>query len=443
MSTFQFGQETDDISAPSAVLSLMHTASLWSIALYAILSPLTLSGMGWLYLGGGNELEKIHPATFLLVALVPLLIIFDQRFRLEAMQLLLDVSFQVFIIASVSTAAYAILIKQISAAPFVDTFLSTILTAAVVLAMPRRHLLQLRALLDITILVNVFLIFIEFVTQQSFALRFSTAPLYENTGPARWTGLLGLPLTAAQILGAYFLTTFIATPIRASWASISRLLFSLLALTACLLTGGRTAIVCSIGLLLLFIFLSIVRQLLSGEVNRLGLLYSVGGLVVLAIGLPLLESIGIFDTVFARFEFDNGSSLARDAVVEILGNLSNENLWFGVDPRDALALQESYGLIAIEIAWANFILNCGLIFTIPLFVGFCLFFFRFLLKYCAPSAVAIGAFTLVLTFSYNSIWSKTTVLAITVAVVVSNLRRDVPDSEAAQSLSENDQYHEH
>jgi hypothetical protein len=415
----------------SAGLFLLHVLLVWSIALYVILSPTTLPIIGWLYGGGGSELEKIHPATFLIIVILPLVMIFDRRFRWEAKHLMLDPSLLLFIIGCVSTAAYAILVKKVSAAPFVDTFLSTILVAILALAMPRRALLQLRAALDIAILTNVLLIFVEFATQQSFFLRFYTGPLYETLGPTRWAGLLGVPLSAAQVLAVYSLTTFISSPIQLSWAGTSRILFSVLALLACLLTGGRTSIAFLIGLLFLYILFSAVRQLLSGVVNPLGFVYVLGGLVIVALSFPLLDRIGLFDILTARLEYDYGSSLARDAVLEILENLPVDSLWLGIDAGDAMALQETYGLIAIEIAWANFILICGLIFTIPLFIGFCLFLFRFLPKHCAYSVVFVGAFTLALTFAYNSIWSKTTVLAITVAIAISNLRRDVPQVQAA------------
>ena len=157
----------------------------------------------------------------------------------------------------------------------------------------------------------------------------------------------------------------------------------------------------------------------------LSLIYGLVGLVIIAFSIPLLDRIGVFDILTARsVEYDYGSGLARDAVIQILDNLSTDKLWFGIDAGDAFALQHSYGLIAIEIAWANFILICGLIFTIPLFIAFCLFWFRFLPKHCAYSVLFVSTFTLALTFAYNSIWSKTTVLAITVAIAVSNLRRD-------------------
>jgi hypothetical protein len=410
----------------------LYGASIWPIALYVVLSGLTLPSIGWFYGGGGSELEKIHPATYLLIAVLPLVVIFDRRFRSKAIHLVFDPSFLFFIVISISTAAYAILMKQVSAAPFVDTFLSTILVATLVLAMPKPALLRLRSLLDIVILINVLLIFIEFATQQTIYSRFYTGPIsvYETvSGPTRWPGLLGLPLSAAQILAAYSLTTFISSPIKLSWADGPRMLFSVLALLACLLTGGRTSVAVLIGLLLLYALLSASRQLMSGAVSRVGVTYFFGGILIVALSFPLLAQIGLFDILTARLEFDNGSGLARDAVVQILDNLPIDDLWLGINASDALALQQTYGLIAIEMAWANFILVCGLIFTIPLFVGFCLFLFLFLPKYCAPSVIMVGVFTLILTFAYNSIWSKSTVVAITVAIAVSNLRRDVPNTE--------------
>lgn len=406
---------------------LLYGASVWSIAFYVILSGIILPIIGWYYGGGGSELEKIHPATYLLIVVLPLIAIFDQRFRHTAISLWLDQPFLLFIVSCGSTAAYGILVKQVSAAPFVDTFFSTVLVATLALAMPLRALLQLRTVLDIVIMINVLLIFIEFTTQQSIVLRFYADPLLENLGGAgRWSGMLGLPLAAAQILAVYSLTTFISSPIQLSWTGVTRVLFSVLALLACLLTGGRTAVASLIGLMVLYVLFAAARQLMSGAVSRLGVTYLFVGIVMVALCVPLLDRIGLFDVLSSRLEFDNGSGAAREAVLQILDNLSLDDLWLGIDASDAMAIQQSYGLIAIEIAWANFIIICGLIFTIPLFVSFCLFLFLFLPKHCKPSVLLVSAFTLSLTFSYNSIWAKTTTLAITVAIAISNLRRDVP-----------------
>jgi hypothetical protein len=416
-----------DYSSASPVL--LHRISVWAVVLYVVLSPPVLPMIGWSYGGGGSELEKIHPATYLLIVLLPLTMTYDWRFRLEAMRLMLEPAFLLFIMASIATAAYAILVKQVSAAPFVDTFISTILVAAFTLALPRRAIQELRTLIDVTILINVVLIFIEFTTQRGFILGAN-----EGFGPMRWTGLLGLPLTAAQVFAVYSLTTFVSSPVRVSGPGPFRMAFSMLALVSCLLTGGRTSIALLVGLLALYVLFSAMRQLLVGLVNWLGLIYALVGLIILAFSIPLLVRIGALDILSARVEFDNGSSLARDAVIVILNNLSMDKLWFGIEAIDAYALQQSYGLIAIEIAWANFVLICGLIFTIPLFIAFCFFWFWLLPKHCGFLVVLVSAFTLAHTFAYNSIWSKTTVLAITVAIAVSNLRRDISDPQAAQRL---------
>lgn len=415
----------------SASPVLLHRISVWAVVLYVVLSPPVLPLIGWSYGGGGSELEKIHPATYLLVVLLPLTMTYDWRFRVEAMRLMLEPAFLLFITASITTAAYAILAKQVSAAPFVDTFVSTILVTTFTLALPRRALQELRTLIDVTILINVILIFFEFVTQRGFILGAD-----EGLGPMRWTGLLGLPLTAAQVFAVYSLTTFVSSPVRLSGPGPFRLVFSMLAMVSCLLTGGRTSIALLVGLLALYVLFSAMRQLLVGLVNWLGLIYAFVGLVIMALSIPILVRIGVFDILSARVEFDNGSSLARDGVIVILNNISLDKLWLGIEAIDAYAIQQSYGLIAIEIAWANFLIICGLIFTVPLFISFCLFWFWFLPKYCGFLVGLVSTFTIVHTFAYNSIWSKTTVLAITVAIAVSNMRRDISDAPAAHRLQE-------
>jgi hypothetical protein len=418
----------------SAGYLILHIAAAWVISLYLFLSPETLSMIGWHYLGEGLEVEKIHPATYLLVLLFVVIMTVDAQFRSNALRQLSEFSLWFFTLSCFAAALYATVDKGVSIAPFVDTFLSAILVTIITVGMRRTPLIHLRVLLDIGIAANVLLLIIGYLTQRESVLGIPTGEFSDDLG-TRWAGMLGLPLSAAQILCAYPLIVLMTTPNHITKGSIVRLCLAVSTIFVSLLTGGRTSIIVMAGLLLIYALYSTVRQIVRGSVSKIGLSLFIICVVLVGLVTPIMLQLGFFDLVISRLQFDNGSALAREFAFQILGGVSSSDLVFGVSATTAAAQQQEYGLIAIEIAWINFILICGLVFTIPLFVGFCLFLFRYLPKCCTTTIQLFSAYTLISTFSYNSIWSKTTVLAITLAIGVSNLRRDLPLSRAAVMIS--------
>ena len=80
-------------------------------------------------------------------------------------------------------------------------------------------------------------------------------------------------------------------------------------------------------------------------------------------------------------------------------------------------------LVAIEISWANFILSCGLVFTIPLFVAYLIFLFSFIPYYSSRWAILPSLFILIVTAASNGIWAKTTILSTSIAIILAFLRR--------------------
>jgi hypothetical protein len=163
----------------------------------------------------------------------------------------------------------------------------------------------------------------------------------------------------------------------------------------------------------------------KGYINKAGVIFALlMGIAIVPLSM-ILWNVGFFDEMLRRFQFDYGSALSRDFALKILEQSSATDLWFGLPAEELSALQQSFGLIAIEISWVNFILVGGLITTIPFFVTFCLFLFRSIRKYCEVGIYFVSALVLVSTFASNSIWAKTTVLTSSLVVGISFLRRDV------------------
>ena len=107
--------------------------------LFFVLPPGVFNLMGWHYLGGGAEYEKIHIATYLLIATFISLWLIDPRFRGHVTHLCsTDWSLISFTLAVGATASYAVLVKHVSITPFVDTFLAALLVTIGWICLPPR-----------------------------------------------------------------------------------------------------------------------------------------------------------------------------------------------------------------------------------------------------------------------------------------------------------------
>lgn len=406
--------------------------------LYFLLPPKLLLVMGWEYLGGGAEFEKIHVATYLVLFVFSLMLIVDTRFRDAALSLCCtDLTLIAFMISAATAAFYAIIAKQVSIAPFIDTFMAAVVTTIGCICLSGRYLRAFRYLLDAYFITSIAIVFFEYYTNSSIIF---PSNYISYQGSYRTSALFGGPLDAACLFGLYSLVLLISTRISFSLRCMMRLLLSFAAFTAILTTGGRTSLVASIVIGAGFLCVSLIIQIRRGYINKAGLVYCTVAIPFVIIGFFTFLWLGLFDTVAARFQNDIGSAFSRELALDMLFNMSTIDLWFGLSTSDVLnliAIQKELGLIAIEISWINFILVCGLAFTIPLFFGYLLFLFRFLPKYCGLPVFIPSLFLLVNVSSSNGIWSKTTILSTSLALIISFLRRvDLskvdPHSEVAE-----------
>jgi hypothetical protein len=145
----------------------------------------------------------------------------------------------------------------------------------------------------------------------------------------------------------------------------------------------------------------------------------------LALALPVMAEFDVFDVMLARFARDDGSTLSREYAFQLLMSTPLQDLWFGLDQRDVANLQRQFGLVAIENAWINFAMVCGLFITIPLLVTYLLFLFRSNPRYCTSGIYYTALFQFILSNATNDLWSKNTGFATSLAVVFAFLRRDM------------------
>ena len=403
--------------------------------LYFVLSTPALLLLGWNYLGGGSEIEKIHPATYLLFAGLCASLVIDKQFRSRIVtRIACDPSLVSFTVAVVLTTAYSIFIQGASAAPFVDTFFGAIMATIVLTSISIRPLTLLRTLIDTFFAVNILAIFLEVILQRNlFFEHLAGVSSYQdftlNSGAqdgtfGRPSAFFGHSLDAALLFGVYSIANLASTPVTFSTTTIVRISLSLLSYMAIFPTGGRSSMVATTIVLLLYVICSSISPIARGYVNKAGLTFIfLIGILLVPIVITLF-GVGFFEPMMERFEYDYGSALSRDYALQLLQQSSAWDLWFGRSVAELNEIQQSFGLIAIEISWINFILVAGLITTIPLFITFCLFLFRSTRLYCTFGIYFVSLLVLISTSANNGIWSKTTVLAISLIVGISFLRRD-------------------
>lgn len=345
------------------LVELLRFGFILAVFLYFILPGNLLVLMGWDYLGlsGGPAFEKIHLATYLLVSVFGLLLIFDTRFRNIAPAICFtNFPFAAFSISAAATALFAVIVRQVSIAPFIDTLGTAIIATLGMICLPVAYMSKFRRLLDAYFVVSIAIIFFEYFTKTAIVNPGAYNHYQESF---RASALFEGPLSAASLLGLYSLVVLISTRIDFSLYCIGRLLLSLMAFVAVLTTGGRTAFVATAVVISGFLGFSVFRQIRLGYLNKAAAVYFVIAIPLVIGALIVAISLGLFDTIIERFQNDIGSALSRKLAVDLVLNMSTGELFFGLSATDVLNLvsvQAEYNLIAIEVSWINFILVCGL-----------------------------------------------------------------------------------
>jgi hypothetical protein len=228
-------------------------------------------------------------------------------------------------------------------------------------------------------------------------------------GEWRSAALLGHPLTASGIVGAYVLALVlrpaICPPLLLRLPLIAFSLGSLMAF------GGRTSLVtvlAMIGLVGLFEAIRLLRgkrMPLSAAILAICVLFAAGAIIFAALDL------GIFDKMLLRFSSDKGSTLARYATFSLLSHFDWHELILGPNPVRVNALQSQLGLnYGIENFWISSVVQFGLVHTILLTIGLVCFFVE-LLRRSNPAAWAIVLLIVIIAASSVSFSSKNIQLA--------------------------------
>ena len=356
---------------------------------------------------GGNFYEKLHPATYFTLLAFSLLLIRSRgpvgeinRMFSESKLLLAYLLCWLFLLIQV-------IVLQRPFTVIIDTFLLPILIAMVMWQLPPAQKRLLAWAIHFTILLNVVLGYYEYFSGH----RLIPLTLGDVVVMGEWrsAALLGHPLTASGVVGAYVLALVlrpaICPPLLVRLPLIAFSLGSLMAF------GGRTslvAVLAMIGLLGLFEAIRLMRgkrMPLTAAILAICVLFAAGAIIFAALDL------GIFDKMLLRFSSDKGSALARFATFSLLSHFDWHELILGSNPVRVNALQSQLGLnYGIENFWISSIVQFGLVHTILLTIGLICFFVE-LLRRSNRAAWAIVVLIVIIAASSVSFSSKNIQLA--------------------------------
>jgi len=242
------------------------------------------------------------------------------------------------------------------------------------------------------------------------------------TGEWRSSALLGHPLTASGLVGAYILALILRPALCPP--VVLRLPLIAFCLGSLMVFGGRTALVTVLLVIGSFAALELFRILRGGRTSLPVAITAICLLFVAAAAIFAALDLGIFDKMLLRFSSDKGSTLARYATFNLLSHFDWQELVLGPNPVRANALQTQWGLnYGIEDFWISCVVQFGLIHTILLTIGLiCLF--AEILQRASGAAWAIILLIVVIAASSVSFSSKNIQLAQFVVLITLLLPRE-------------------
>lgn len=356
---------------------------------------------------GGNFYEKLHPATYFTLLAFALLLL---RSRGPAGEIDRMFSAAKLLLAYLVCWLFLLIQVFVLERPFtviIDTFLLPTLIAMVMWQLSSAQRRPLAWVIHLTILLNVVLGYYEYFSGH----RLIPLTLGDVVVVGEWrsAALLGHPLTASGVVGAYVLALLLrpalCPPILVRMPLIAFSLGSLMAF------GGRTSLVTVLAVISLVVGFEAFRLMRGRRTQLPAVIFAICVLFAAIALIFAALSLGVFDKMLLRFSSDKGSALARFATFDLLSHFDWYELILGPNPVRVNALQAQLGLnYGIENFWISSIVQFGLVHTTLLTVGLVCFFVE-LLRRSNRAAWAIVLLIVVIAASSVSFSSKNIQLA--------------------------------
>ena len=363
---------------------------------------------------GGSPLIKIHPASYLsMLALVAWIVadggpsVFLGRTWRENPGLL------VLFLAIGLLTFQVIVVQKTPISQVTDNFvLTACLFAALVRLRPGE--MKLFALVVQAILfVNSFLGYAEVLGG------FRLTPLTVNGEVLTWdwraTALLGHPLMNAMTTAVCLVSLALgAGPFRRT----PRLMLVLFHFGALFFFGGRTAIVLSAAALVAIAAFGFARLVLGRRFPMAVVAVAILATTFLTIGAILAVDGGLIDKIIGRFVDDEGSAMARVAMLSIFRDMSWPEILFGPNFAAVKAMLPKIGTpLAIESAYIGFVAYYGGFVTLFFLMGLAAFFAELVRRFGPPVLMPLGIYFLIST-AVSSFSTKSLELALLTTLII-------------------------
>ncbi len=385
---------------------------------------------------GGFVLEKFHPATYFTFLAFFLLLVRHGNPVGEINRIFSDAKLVLVYLFSWFCLLLQMLVLERPFTAIVDNFLQPAVLCLTIWHLSAWQKRPLVWAFHLAMLLNVVLGYYEYFSHHRlFALTLGGDVIV--TGDWRSAALLGHPLTASGLVGAYVLALVLRP--RLCPPAVVRLPLIVFCLASLMAFGGRTSLVTVLGVLGLVIALELFRIVRGGRTSLPMAIVVICLLFVASAGIFAAFESGFFDKMLLRFSSDKGSAMARYATFALLSHFDWGELILGPNPVRANALQTQYGLaFGIEDFWVSCIVQFGIICTALLSIGLAALFVE-VVRRASGAVWAIILLMLVIAASSVSFSSKNIQLSQFILLITLLLPRD-PRSAVSPSLDPNGRY---
>ncbi|WP_026789951.1 VpsF family polysaccharide biosynthesis protein [Pleomorphomonas oryzae] len=386
----------------------------------AVLAVFLLSGQTLNLIGipydatGGSALLKIHPASYIsMLAFVAWIVTdgglgsFLGRSWRESPGLL-----ALFLAIGLLTFQ-VIFVQKMPISQVTDNFILTACLFVSLLRLRPDEMKRVALAVQAILVVNSFLGYAEVLGG------FRLTPLYVNGQELAWdwraTALLGHPLMNAMTTSVCLVSLALgAGPFRRG----PRLMLVLFHFGALFFFGGRTAIVLSAVSLTGVAAFWFARLMLGTRFPLTLAAIAILATTLLVVGVILAVDGGAIDRVIGRFMDDEGSAMARVAMLSIFRDMSWPEIWFGPDVAAVKAMMPRIGTpLAIESAYIGFVAYYGGFVTLFFLMGLAAFLAELVRRFGPPVLLPLGIYFLIST-AVSSFSTKSLELALLTTVLI-------------------------
>ncbi|MCM5553643.1 VpsF family polysaccharide biosynthesis protein [Pleomorphomonas sp. NRK KF1] len=395
------------------------------LALFLLSGPM-LNLIGIPYdAAGGSPLLKIHPASYLSVLALATWIVVDGGLGPFLGRSWRDSPGLVALFLAIGLLAFQVIgVQKTPISQVTDNFVMTACLFASLARLDSREMRFVALLVQAILAVNSTLGYVEGLSG------FRLTPLYVNGELLTWewraTALLGHPLMNAMITTVCLVSLALgAGPFRQG----PRLFLVLFHFGALFFFGGRTAIVLSAASLFAIAAFSGARLLLGRRFPLPVAAAAIFAATFLVIGAVLVVDGGMVDRLIGRFINDDGSAMARVAMLSVFRDMSWPEVVFGPDVASVKAMLPRIGTpIAIESAYVGFVAYYGGFVTLFFLMGLAAFFAELIRRFGAAVLMPLGIYFLIST-AVSSFSTKSIELGLLTTLIITAFASRLRTSE--------------